>query len=383
MPINNKVKKAASSAAKAAGDEAVRTVISELLKWLGKALLVFLLGGVVGVYASPAILADHYIAVDSFNTLIRTHFVDTGLVQSQVLEHENVDEQFSDIEEAFELAGADADDYRKSIEDVLVVLGEDGDSLKGLDKDALVQKTKTSKEKVKIFLKWEEELEKRENEVKKREEALDKTLIAEFPDASLTIKGELVLDKTNKGVATINGVNYFSENLIKGYITDDSLTYSEKDGIVYGYKEPKCITASVDMISSDSNGYELVNEEYYNYTYTNGKSVNGFAVGHYTSTVYYNLGGRYSKMTFDIGHIEGRERLDGQINIAVKRSNSEGYVNVGLKNKNNEMFDGKLSADMIPESLSVYLDDAVSVRITVDAGSVDQKYGISNIKLYT
>lgn len=382
MPINDKVKKAASSAAKAAGDEAVRTVTSEILKWLGKALLV-LLGGVMGVCASPVILADHYIAVDSFNTLIRTHFVSTGLVQNEVLELEDADKQFSYIEKAFELAGADADDYRKSIENVLVGLGEDKNSLKGLDKDALVEKAENSKEKVKTFSEWEEDLKKIEKDIAERRAALDETLIAEFPDASLTIKGELVLDKTNKGVATINGVNYFSENLIEGYITDDSLTYSEKDGIVYGYKEPKCITASVDMISSDSNGYELVNEEYYNYTYTNGKSVNGFAVGHYTSTVYYNLGGRYSKMTFDIGHIEGRERLDGQINIAVKRSNSEGYVNVGLKNKNNEMFDGKLSADMIPESLSVYLDDAVSVRITVDAGSVDQKFGISNIKLYT
>lgn len=113
------------------------------------------------------------------------------------------------------------------------------------------------------------------------------------------------------------------------------------------YESSEWYYNEVDQISMGSNNY------------TNGFTLtyDGFAI--------FNLGGKYEKMDFILGHVDGSNMIDSAISI---------YLDGQLAEKI------EMSCEALPKEHSIALNGASQMKITMDYAS--SSYGVGNIVVY-
>lgn len=105
-------------------------------------------------------------------------------------------------------------------------------------------------------------------------------------------------------------------------------------------------------------------------TMAGNKYTNGFILSRGFSTdfgyAYFNLNGRYNTLNFDIGHVDGKDMMDGTCDIYL-----DGKLAVSLD----------LTSDMLPTSQSIPLNGALQMKIVMDCTTIGNEYGFVNAVL--
>lgn len=169
----------------------------------------------------------------------------------------------------------------------------------------------------------EEKVIEKDNEIENKDEKLKELRAstknnAEYLDYKMYLNDDEVLIDTSNSIAKINEKLFFSQDVLES-ITKGSLNEDEENKLLYIGKYPE---EYVDLLSvcepyDPENGFELAKENPFkiqSITYSNGIRLDAYYAN--ASTVKFNLGGKYSQLSFNIGHIDDTE-LDNTFTLRI------------------------------------------------------------------
>ena len=129
---------------------------------------------------------------------------------------------------------------------------------------------------------------------------------ATFKSYNLYNNGQLIPVNSDNAFAVVNNQLYFSENVIAS-LMNNTVNKDEENSIMYLGKYPE---ETVDLLSAcepydASDGFSLGNDKPYKVqakTYSDGFSLDTYRDR--VRTVCFNLGSKYTELTFNIGHVD-------------------------------------------------------------------------------
>lgn len=309
--------------------------------------IVTLIGG--SIYVSI-----EYIPVSSFDVLVKTYFVEPGLISENILELKP-QEQFETIAKTLSETQSMQDEYKSNLENILVSNGVDAED-KSLDElYGIVNQIS------KDYMTFSEENSKYEGQT-----------LAKMMSTRLIVDGEELDVDIPNSVATVDGHYFYSESLLNSFLDETISIDSSNATVYYGDERAEKAVFDANMIT-DITGFT---------TYAVGKGEsftmgtetydNGFVeTNSNTSRFYANLKGEYSKISFVVGHIDGTNMENGTLYVYTKNGNDQYRL---LKTF-------ELTSDMFPEEKTVEINYADGVQIVIE-GSYWGRYALADLYLY-
>mgnify|MGYP005797926809 FL=1 len=231
-----------------------------------------------------------------------------------------------------------------------------------------------------------EESKQKDDEIKKlsqdnsdlKSQVLD-TPSFEYKSPALILDGLKSQDSVNKSLLIVENNNYYSESILNS-ILDNKLSYDLNQNTIYYNPKGENISSETKIelfdtdVLYDGTCYGTYSPSDGN-TFSMGSNTynKGFVIyddhslfGEGDGFALFDLQGKYSKMTFDVGRTNEYEKQD----VALKVYLNEDYVE-----------EYSLDAQSPPISLEIDLKYANSMKLEITGGS-RVKYGFANVILY-
>lgn len=201
----------------------------------------------------------------------------------------------------------------------------------------------------------------------------------QFKNPAIIVDGLKTQENTNNSVVTLDGTNYYSQNMLN-MILDNNILYNMNDNTIYYAKNEKSVSTETKVKLLDTNvlydgvGYDV-------YLPSNGDSFSmgsdtyneGFVLydnhsilGEGDGYALFELKRQYSKIAFDVGRTNEYEMQDVELKVY-------------LDNKYIEVY--SLNAQSPPVPLEINLNYANSLKLEITGGS-KVKYGFTDVILY-
>ena len=227
--------------------------------------------------------------------------------------------------------------------------------------------------------KQEKEIEELKNQVVNLEKTVESTPNFEFKNPRLISDGLKVQDSINKSVIVIENSNYYSEGILN-LVLHDKFSYDfEENTVFYNTGEEKIFSeAKIDLfdtevlyegvcygkiLPSDGKDFSMGSKTYNKgFIICDDHSLFGEGDGY----ALFDLQGKYSKMTFDVGRTNEYEKQDVVLKVYLNDEYVEEYP---------------LNAQSPPVSLEIGLNYANDMKLEISGGS-RVKYGFANAILY-
>ena len=332
------------------------------------AILTCLVTLIVTVTAGSVFVANEYVSVNSFNVLIKTYFVDTGLISDDVLELKP-DEQFAIIANTFSDSKSELNKFDDSLKDRLIKSGVDNSVVESMtSQDALT----TVLDQIDVLQRQNKEMSGKVESLQDENKELGSHLIAEVNAATLIVNGETLDTDIPNSVANVSGHLFYSETLLGSFL-NEPISFDSSKSVVYFGTERAEKTVFQDNMITDHSGFDI-------YAVGNG---NSFTMGTDTydnglikretnsSRLYANLKGEYSKISFTVGHID-KTRLENVTLYVYTKNGNEQYRLLKTY---------ELTPDMFPEEKIIEINYADGIQIVME-GSYNAKYALADIYLY-
>lgn len=319
---------------------------------------------IVSLTTIPVVLATNYVSIDSFDVLIDTYFVKKGLVSEDVFTLEP-DKQFELIANSYSNVKSEFNKCTDELTDILSANGKDSSALKNMSYEDMLLAIRSQIEDYPDQLTTIQTLKDRIKE-------LEAQTTAEIIATSLVVDGEQIDTNIPNSVASIDGHFFYSETLLNSFLDDTISVDLDELTVFYGSQRAEKVVFQADMIT-DMGGFAT-------YAVGSGTSFrmgtdtydNGFVQYNGNRSYFYaNLKGKYSKMSFVVGHIDGSSLENATMYIYTKNGNEQYRL---LKS-----FD--LTSDMFPEEKPVEINYAGGVQIVIE-GAYYANYAIADIYLY-
>lgn len=205
-------------------------------------------------------------------------------------------------------------------------------------------------------------------------QTVTKTITVEYAGIKMVIDGVQVTPKDANGLVIepfiYNGTTYLPVRAVGEAVGKDvgwdGTTKTVYLGDVPGktdeaYLQPYNTMGNVTVFFGDpSRSFSMMGVAY----------TNGFRTeGNYDGTALYNLNGRYSTITFDVGHVDGADDGDSKLYISV-----DGDLQQEIK----------LTADMQTRHISLPVNGALQLKLEkinpeMPFGTVAGDYGVGNV----
>lgn len=320
------------------------------------AIIGSLLSFVLTFFGGTVYVQKEYISIDNLDDLINSYLVTSGLVSEDILGSE-VNDQMDMIASTLTNLKNATEETRGDLEKILT---ENGIEVQDTSQIELLN-TIDSICKDYVLLSEESSQYK------------DKTL-AEIMPATLVVDGEKISTNMPNSVAKIENSFFYSESFLNSILDDPlSADLSDSTTTVYYGNERAEKTVFTENLITDMEGFNV-------YSVGNGESFtmgtdtfdNGFVEKYGSSARFYaNLKGEYSKITFEVGHIDGSTMESETLYIYTKNGNDP-YRLIQTY---------ELTPDMFPDEKSVEINYADGIQIVME-GSYSGLYALANIYLY-
>lgn len=323
-----------------------------------------LLTVIVSLTTIPVVLATNYVSIDSFDVLIDKYFVKTGLVSEDIFALEP-DKQFELVSNSYSDIKSELNKCGDELADILTISGKDTSTLKNMSNEDMLL---VIKDQIRNSANQLGTIETLQNRIKE----LEAQTTAEIIATSLVVDGEQIDTNIPNSVANIDGHFFYSETLLNSFLEDVVSVDLDKLTVFYGDQRAEKVVFQPDMVT-DMGGFAT-------YAVGSGSSFrmgtdtydNGFVQYNGRRSYFYaNLKGKYSKMSFVIGHIDGSSLDNATIYIYTKNGNEQYRL---LKS-----FD--LTSDMFPEEKPIEVNHADGIQIVIEGGYY-ANYAIADIYLY-
>ena len=328
---------------------------------VGSALTI-LVTVVLTLVVERVIVSNEYVSVSSFNVLVKTYFVDTGLISDDVLELKP-GEQFSTIASTF----SDVINQIDVLQSQNKEMAEKIESLQNENQELRSHLT-TAEVDAATLKEMSEKIESLQNE----NQELRSHLSAEVYAATLIVNGETLDTDIPNSVAIVSGHRFYSETLLGSFLNEPVTFDSSKSVVYFGTERAEKTVFQANMIT-DYSGFDI-------YAVGNGNSFtmgtdaydNGLIKQQTNSSrLYANLKGEYSKISFMVGHIDGTRLENVTLYVYTKNGNEQYRL---LKTY-------ELTSDMFPEEKIIEINYADGIQIVIE-GSYSAKYALADIYLY-
>ena len=289
------------------------------------------------MFANSNNVATNYISIDSFDVLVEKYFIRTGLVSEDILELD-LEGQFDLIENSFHNIKSESESYKTGIEDILILNGVKTEAMSADEMCAAVKDIMNALQEQNLALASENVLLESENT------ELKEQTMANIMKADLVVDGEQLDTNIPNSVANINGHLFYSETFLNSFL-DEKLSYDVASSkAYYGEARAEKIVFQTDMIT-DIDGFDTYAVGNGN-SFTMGTDVydNGFVKKSTSYSFFYaNLKGEYSKISFDVGHIDGSRLENVTLYVYTKNGNEKYRLQKSFE----------LTPDMFPEEKEV------------------------------
>ena len=201
----------------------------------------------------------------------------------------------------------------------------------------------------------------------------------EFKNPSLVSDGLKIQDAVNKSIIVVDNNNYYSEGILN-LILGNKLLYDSSQNVVFYNANGENVTAEtkIDLFDTDV----LYDGKCYNKylpvdgsTFSMGSSTynKGFVIyddlsilGAGDGYALFDLQGKYSKITFDIGRTNKSQKVDVTLRVYLDGEYYEEY---------------SLSAESPPVQLEIGLNYANNMKLEI-VGKQSTEYGFTNVFLH-
>lgn len=341
-----------------------------------------LLSGLVGAILSCIItliggsvfVSKNYVSADSFDVLMNTYFVTPGLVSKEVIGSEP-NEQFQIIADTMSTNKIELENYKNILTDIIIGIGMDESALETITAESVLNEMSTHEDQLQRNI---AELSKQIDSLKSdivslqnENKELHSQTVAKIQAATLIVDGEQIDENIPNSVADVDGHLYYSESLLNTFLSEPISFDFSKSTVFFGTERAEKIVFPASMITqSDFAVYAVGSGN----SFVMGTDTydNGFVKRYGNSKrLYANLKGKYSKMSFTVGHIDGTASENVTLYIYAKNGNDKYRL---LKTY-------ELTYEMFPEEKTVELNYADGLQIVIE-GSYSAEYALADIYLY-
>jgi hypothetical protein len=195
-----------------------------------------------------------------------------------------------------------------------------------------------------------------------------KTLKVAYKDIKLVVDGVAVTPKDVNGTVVepfvYNGTTYLPARALASAL-GKSVNYDGKTHTVYigkvpgknTYLQPYEVSGTTYDGTNASRHFSMMGVKY-----TNGIRLSGWFGDH--NYALYNTNGQYSKMTITYGHVDNESTSAGTLYIY---ADGQSIKEIPMK------------GDMLTQTVTIPLNDALQVKFQVDTGESNGTYGIANV----
>lgn len=215
-------------------------------------------------------------------------------------------------------------------------------------------------------------------QIKDLQNQISSTPNFEFKNSSLMSNGLKIQDGINKAVVVIGNSNYYSESTLD-LVLKNKFSYDSSQNIIYYnengeniFSETKIDLFKTNTLYDGSCYWTYLPSDGATFSMGSGTYTNGFVIGDDHSLfgvgdgyALFDLQGKYSKMTFDVGRTNEYEKQDVILKVYLNSEYVEKY---------------SLDAQSPPVPLEINLNYANNLKLEITGGS-KVKYGFANVVL--
>lgn len=349
-------------------------------------MIVAVFSCILGTFFGASPVIERYFAIDTASTLIDSYLVDMDFVDPSILEEESLDQQFKMIHDSFV-------EYDNAIQAALVNMGQEQSTVSEMNRNAMLAKLPSlsdemfdrcaekdsqleqQNERITALETEKAELQNQVNDYEQRKEA-------ELLGSCLIIDGERMNngESINSTIAKVDGHYYYGETFIEAYLLKEKIDYDvQSQTIIVGNSQPEKVKFTWDKMVYNPSGVD-------NYLLTDNRTFSMAAKSYSEGIVlsendyfYVQLDGKYSKISFTYGHIDGTNLGDLELTFFAVDDNNESYTTF--------LQTIKMPGEMTSKEIEVPIGYAKTIKVVVSDGndwdSDRANFGLTNIYLYS
>ncbi|MBD5463923.1 MAG: hypothetical protein HDR24_12870 [Lachnospiraceae bacterium] len=302
------------------------------------------------------------VTYNNISSYIDSLLVKPGLIDGDIFSLDNPFEQINMIAETMMNQQSNYDNFIAGIRECLIDSGKNQDVVYKYTQDELLIELDEINKSIETITQNNKNLTIELKDLKEQ-----KTAILGSPD--LKILGEDINTTLTDYIASIDGHNYYSENLLNSFLPE-KISYDDKV-IRYGEDSPQKINVISAGLIYDDSWFDFYNGDSH-FTMSLQDYNNGIVTfDHYGGSLKIDCDGYYSNLSFTIGHLDNSGSSTKKLTILYM--DSEG--------KYQETYSIEMYEDMPVEQVSIPIYNTDTIKIITNGDGNYSRYGLADMYL--